>query len=60
MASTWTLEIESPVAASRLFRAGVMDWHNLAPKVAPHIIASAHPVEGAGGIGIGSGLLMFS
>uniref|UniRef100_A0ACD5X386 Uncharacterized protein n=1 Tax=Avena sativa TaxID=4498 RepID=A0ACD5X386_AVESA len=56
MASTnsWTLEIESPVAASRLFRAGVMDWHNLAPKVAPHIVASAHPIEGAGGIGIGS------
>jgi hypothetical protein len=53
MASTnsWTLEIESPVAAPRLFKAGVMDWHTLAPKVAPHIVASAHPVEGEGGIG---------
>jgi hypothetical protein len=53
MASTnsWTLEIESPVAAPRLFKAGVMDWHTLAPKVAPHIVASAHPVEGDGGIG---------
>ncbi|VAI71748.1 unnamed protein product [Triticum turgidum subsp. durum] len=53
MASTnsWTHEIESPVAASRLFRAGVMDWHTLAPKLAPQIVASAHPVEGEGGIG---------
>ncbi|KAF7042324.1 hypothetical protein CFC21_051965 [Triticum aestivum] len=48
---SWTHEIESPVAASRLFRAGVMDWHTLAPKLAPHIVASAHPVEGEGGIG---------
>ncbi|VAH52216.1 unnamed protein product [Triticum turgidum subsp. durum] len=53
MASTnsWTHEIESSVAAPRLFRAGVMDWHTLAPKLAPHIVASAHPVEGEGGIG---------
>ncbi|KAM0870889.1 hypothetical protein ACQ4PT_039742 [Festuca glaucescens] len=53
MASTnsWTVEIESPVAAQRLFRAGVMDWHTLAPKLAPHIVASAHPVEGEGSIG---------
>ena len=53
MASTnsWTHEIESSVAAPRLFRAGVMDWHTLAPKLAPHIVASAHPIEGEGGIG---------
>jgi hypothetical protein len=53
MASTdsWTLEIESPVAAPRLFKAGVMDWHTLAPKLAPHIIASAHAVEVEGGVG---------
>ncbi|SPT20112.1 unnamed protein product [Triticum aestivum] len=53
MASTnsWTHDIESSVAAPRLFRAGVMDWHTLAPKLAPHIVASAHPVEGEGGIG---------
>ncbi|KAF7100068.1 hypothetical protein CFC21_101631 [Triticum aestivum] len=56
MASTnsWTHEIESPVTESRLFRAGVMDWHTLAPKLAPQIVASAHPVEGEGGIGSGS------
>ncbi|EMS55660.1 Pathogenesis-related protein 1 [Triticum urartu] len=53
MASTnsWTHEIESSVAAPRLFRAGVMDWHTLAPKLAPHIVASAHPVNGEGSIG---------
>ncbi|KAM0899195.1 hypothetical protein ACQ4PT_021490 [Festuca glaucescens] len=53
MASTnsWTLEIESPVAAPRLFRAAVLDWHTLAPKLAPHIVASAHLVEGEGSIG---------
>uniref|UniRef100_A0A453R247 Bet v I/Major latex protein domain-containing protein n=2 Tax=Aegilops tauschii TaxID=37682 RepID=A0A453R247_AEGTS len=53
MASTnsWTHEIESAVTAPRLFRAGVMDWHTLAPKLAPQIVASAHPVEGEGGVG---------
>uniref|UniRef100_A0ACD5YMH6 Uncharacterized protein n=1 Tax=Avena sativa TaxID=4498 RepID=A0ACD5YMH6_AVESA len=53
MASTnsWRLEIQSPVAAPRLFRAAVLDWHTLAPQLAPHIIASAHPVVGEGRIG---------
>ncbi|CAN6301199.1 unnamed protein product [Urochloa humidicola] len=53
MASTnsWSLEIASPVAAPRLFRAAVMDWHTLAPKLTSHVVASAHPVEGEGGVG---------
>jgi len=53
MASTrsWILEIVSPVAAPRLFRATMLDWHTLAPKVASHVFASAHPVEGDGAIG---------
>ena len=50
-ANSWTLEIASPVAAPRLFRAAVMDWHTLAPKVASLVVASAHPVEGEGGVG---------
>ncbi|XP_048574353.1 pathogenesis-related protein 1-like isoform X1 [Triticum urartu] len=49
--NSWTHEIESPVAAPRLFRAGVMDWHTLAPKLVPQIVASAHAVEGEGGVG---------
>ncbi|KAL6901928.1 hypothetical protein ACP4OV_004804 [Aristida adscensionis] len=48
---SWTLEIVSPVAAPRLFRAAVMDWHTLAPKVASDVVASAHPVDGEGGVG---------
>ncbi|KAM0855495.1 hypothetical protein ACQ4PT_049738 [Festuca glaucescens] len=53
MASTnrWTLKLESQVSAPRKFRATVMDWHNLAPKLAPHIVDSAHHVEGDGGVG---------
>jgi hypothetical protein len=50
-ASSWTLEIASPVAAPRLFRAAVMDWHTLAPKLVADVVASAHPVEGEGGVG---------
>ena len=50
-ANSWTLEIASPVAAARLFRAAVLDWHTLAPKVASLVVASAHPVEGEGGVG---------
>jgi hypothetical protein len=53
MASTnsWTLEISSPVAAPRLFRAAVMDWHTLAPKLASHVVASAHIVQGDAHVG---------
>jgi hypothetical protein len=50
-ANSWTLEIASPVAAPRLFRAAVLDWHTLAPKLASHVVASAHPVEGDDGVG---------
>ena len=50
-ANGWSLEIASPVAAPRLFRAAVMDRHILAPKVASHVVASAHRVEGEGGVG---------
>ncbi|XP_062213463.1 pathogenesis-related protein 1-like [Phragmites australis] len=49
--NSWTLEVTSPVAAPRLFRAAVIDWHTLAPKLASRIVASANPVEGEGGVG---------
>ncbi|XP_078160731.1 pathogenesis-related protein 1-like [Carex rostrata] len=51
MSSTWTTEIETAVPAPRLFKAAVMDWHNLAPKIASDKIVSAAPAEGDGGIG---------
>lgn len=48
--STWTLEIESPAPAARLFKA-VLDWHNLAPKLLPNIVASAVGIQGDGSVG---------
>ncbi|KAK1650763.1 hypothetical protein QYE76_068568 [Lolium multiflorum] len=46
--NSWTHEIVSSVAAPRLFFAAVMDWHTLAPKLTPKIVASAHVVLGDG------------
>ena len=51
MSSSWTTEIETAVSAPRLFKAAVMDWHNLAPKIASDKIVSAAPAEGEGSIG---------
>ncbi|KAJ6807774.1 pathogenesis-related protein 1-like [Iris pallida] len=48
---SWSHEIESPVSAARLFKAAVLDWHNLGPKVLPEIIASGAPVSGDGAAG---------
>lgn len=48
---TWNREIESPVAAARLFKAIVGDWHNLAPKLVPEFVASATAEEVEGGVG---------
>ena len=44
-------EVESPVSAGRMFKAALVDWHNLGPKLAPHVLASASIVEGDGGVG---------
>jgi len=49
--NSWTLEITSPVAAPRLFHAAVMDWHTLAPKLASHVVAGAHIVQGDAHVG---------
>ncbi|KAJ1699325.1 hypothetical protein LUZ63_007837 [Rhynchospora breviuscula] len=51
MSSNWSCEIESAVPAPRLFRAAMMDWHNLAPKLASDKIVSAAAVEGDGSVG---------
>lgn len=48
---SWTLEVESPVEASRLFKAAVLDWHSLAPKIVPEIIVGGSVTEGEGGVG---------
>ncbi|KAJ4793193.1 hypothetical protein LUZ62_044439 [Rhynchospora pubera] len=46
MSSTWTTEIEVAVPAPRLYKAAILDWHNLAPKIASDKIVSAVLVEG--------------
>ncbi|KAJ3699794.1 hypothetical protein LUZ61_003499 [Rhynchospora tenuis] len=51
MSSSWTTEIEAVVAAPRLFKAAILDWHNMAPKIASDKIVSAAPVEGDGNVG---------
>ena len=48
MSSTWTIEIETAVPAPRLFKAAVMDWNKLAPKIASDKILSVVLVEGDG------------
>ncbi|KAF9607699.1 hypothetical protein IFM89_038239 [Coptis chinensis] len=49
--SGFTLEISSPVAARILFNAGVVDGHNLGPKIMPQVIVSTEILEGDGGVG---------
>ncbi|KAJ4764489.1 hypothetical protein LUZ62_029764 [Rhynchospora pubera] len=51
MSTSWTVEIDSTIPAPRLFKAAFVDWHNLAPKVAPEKIVSAAPVSGEGAVG---------
>ncbi|KAJ3683661.1 hypothetical protein LUZ60_013888 [Juncus effusus] len=51
MSSSWSLEVECAVSAPRLFRAAIMDWHNLAPKAASDQVVSAVPIEGDGNVG---------
>ncbi|KAJ3683663.1 hypothetical protein LUZ60_013890 [Juncus effusus] len=51
MSSSWSVDVECAVSAQRLFRAAVLDWHNLAPKAASDKIVSAVPIEGDGKAG---------
>ncbi|KAI4338537.1 hypothetical protein MLD38_023584 [Melastoma candidum] len=44
-------EFVSPVAPSRMFKALVLDSHNVIPKVAPRAIKSVVFLEGDGGVG---------
>ncbi|XP_039127979.1 pathogenesis-related protein 1-like [Dioscorea cayenensis subsp. rotundata] len=51
---SWIVEVESPVAAPRLFKA-LLEWHNLAPKLTPEIVSSAQMIilnesEGVGSV----------
>ncbi|XP_020271928.1 pathogenesis-related protein 1-like [Asparagus officinalis] len=48
---TWSREVECLVSAGRLFKAAILDWHNLGPEIAPGVIVRANLVSGDGGVG---------
>ncbi|GLJ33810.1 hypothetical protein SUGI_0679830 [Cryptomeria japonica] len=50
VAGSFSIEIESPVEAKRLWKATV-DTHNLLPKQAPGLISAITLVQGDGGVG---------
>lgn len=50
-AITVTEEFTSPVSASRLFKALILDADNLIPKIAPQAVKNVEIIEGAGGPG---------
>ncbi len=47
---SWNHEVEAAVPAGRLFKASMLDWHSLGPKVVPEIIAGGS-VSGDGKAG---------
>ena len=49
--TTFTKEYASPIPPSRLFKASIIDSHNLIPKLMPQGIKSIEFVEGDGGVG---------
>ncbi|KAK3418032.1 major strawberry allergen Fra a 1-3-like [Eucalyptus grandis] len=48
---TYSMEITSAVAPSRMFKALVLDSHNILPKIVPEGIKSVEFIEGDGGVG---------
>ncbi|KAL3727745.1 hypothetical protein ACJRO7_032483 [Eucalyptus globulus] len=48
---TFTQEFTTPIAPSRMFKALILDSHNLIPKIAPQGIKSIDFIEGDGGVG---------
>lgn len=44
-------EHTSPVSPSRIFKASILDSHNLIPKLMPQAIKSIEIIEGNGGAG---------
>ncbi|KAF7848951.1 hypothetical protein BT93_L1410 [Corymbia citriodora subsp. variegata] len=48
---TYSMEITSAVAPSRMFKALVLESHNILPKIVPEGIKSVEFIEGDGGVG---------
>ncbi|KAK1318837.1 hypothetical protein QJS10_CPB04g00912 [Acorus calamus] len=44
-------EFESPVQASKMFKAGIVDAHNLVPKLIPAVVTGTTILQGDGGVG---------
>ncbi|KAL0388516.1 UNVERIFIED_CONTAM: Major allergen Pru ar 1 [Sesamum radiatum] len=49
--TTFTDEHSSPIPPSRIFKASIIDSHNLIPKLMPQAIRSINIVQGDGGAG---------
>ncbi|XP_010023669.1 pathogenesis-related protein STH-2-like [Eucalyptus grandis] len=49
--TTFTQEFTTPIAPSRMFKALILDSHNLIPKIAPQGIKNIDFIEGDGGVG---------
>ncbi|KAF8394615.1 hypothetical protein HHK36_020829 [Tetracentron sinense] len=49
--TSYTQEFTTPVAPARMFKALILDSHNLIPKLMPQGIKSIEFVEGDGGVG---------
>lgn len=49
--ASYTDEYTSPIAASRIFKASIVDSHNLIPKLLPQGIQSIELIQGDGGAG---------
>nr|CAA10719.1 intracellular pathogenesis-related protein, isoform 5 [Asparagus officinalis] len=48
---SWSHEVAANVPAGKLFKAAMLDWHNLGPKIVPDFIASGSVVSGGGAVG---------
>lgn len=51
MSSSWSVEVECQGPAGCIFKAGLTDWHNLAPKLLPDIFTGITILSGNGGSG---------
>lgn len=49
--TTFSNEISSAISPSRMFKAMVLDRHNVLPKILPESIKSINCIEGDGGVG---------
>ncbi|KAG0481006.1 hypothetical protein HPP92_011574 [Vanilla planifolia] len=51
VAGSFTRESTSTIPLERIWKAGILDAHNLIPKLLPNFISSVDLVEGDGGVG---------